>query len=129
MTTASEFSPQNLDSDDQNTNQESAISDGRALVALWLRWKADDHEVCFGRLGNRDLIFDRLFDIMHQKHDLSPMFECFPRTIIPDLFWTGRAVAKVAPEVEFFLDLADMLVSCDDGTGECDFRQTKQMLA
>lgn len=112
MTTASEFSPQNLDV--ESNNQELAISDGKALVALWRRREAHDHKVFFGNKsspGNRDLIYDRLYDIMYQRHDLSQSIACLQRTVIPDLFWGARTVTKVAPEVEFFLDLADILVS------------------
>lgn len=92
------------------------LTDGESLVALWRRWERHDHEMFFGKeakikLGNFELIFDRLFNTMHQKHSLFRMFKPFPRTIIPDLFWSGRADAKVAPEVEFFLDLADVLTS------------------
>lgn len=92
------------------------LTDGESLVALWRRWERHDHEVFFGKeaqtiYGNRDLIFDRLFNIMHQRHSLSKMLESFPRPIIPELFWFVRTNAEIAPEVEFFLDLADVLTS------------------
>lgn len=91
------------------------LTDGESLVPEWQCRIASDQEFLSGEEALTDLqkcyvLFQRLFDALHGGYGFRQRLTCFPMSFIPELFWTGRTVAKVAPEVEFFIDLADVLM-------------------